>query len=302
MSGSKPAGIFARLFGSENRPPPAVIAQQLDAAEAARRTLQEQLAASRNQLVEAEARVTRLEQELAGHRGPPAASSELLPPDHLQMRQVGGVWGPSFFSEGRVIFDQVAAAMRDAGQPLETTERILDFGCGCGRVLESFQQVPHTGEVWGADIDAEAIDWNRIHLGRAGQFYCNPILPPMRFPDGFFSAIYSISVFTHLPEEMQFAWLAELRRLLRPGGILLASLHGTEYWSVDPGVKAEVENRGFAYRTGAGEAGLPDFYMVAFHAEDYIRRTWSRFFEVVEVKPRYIHGVHDAAILRRRPD
>lgn len=225
-----------------------------------------------------------------------------LPPDHLQIRQVAGVWGAAFYTEGRVIIDQVAAAFRAAGRPLECAAAILDFGCGCGRVLRSFQHCPHDGEVWGCDVDAEAIAWDRAHLGGIARFCRNPPLPPAPFAAGTFDAIYAISVFTHMPEEVQFAWLAELRRLLRPGGIFLASLHGRHYWTADPGVKAEVEARGFAYRTGAPTPGLPDYYMVAFHAEAYLRGQWSRFFEFVDLREKLIHNLHDAVILRRRND
>lgn len=225
-----------------------------------------------------------------------------LPPDHLQIRQVGGVWGRSFLTEGRLLFDRIHAALGEAGCNLARAERILDFGCGCGRVLWTFKHLPHTGEVWGCDIDAEAIAWNTEHLGAVAQFRCNPPLPPAPFPDGYFDALYSVSVFTHLPEEMQFAWLAELRRVVRPGGVLLVSLHGEHYWRADRGVCAEVEAQGFAYRTGARTDGLPDFYMVAFHSEAYVRREWSRYFEVLELRPRYLHGAHDVALLRRRPD
>jgi len=198
---------------------------------------------------------------------PPASASEALPPDHLQIRQVAGVWGPLFFSEGRVIFDQLAEAFRAAGRPLGQAAAVLDFGCGCGRVLRSFRDVPHAGEVWGSDLDAEAIEWNRAHLGDIAQFHANAALPPTEFRTGQFEAIYAVSVFTHLPEELQFAWLTELRRILRPGGVLVASLHGAHYWqNAAPDVRAEVESRGFAYRTGNRTDGLPDFYMVAFHA------------------------------------
>ena len=232
-----------------------------------------------------------------------AADALPLPPDALQVRQVGGVWGAGFYREGRVIFQQIAAAFAQAGLPLERALSILDFGCGCGRVLSAFADFPRTGEVWGCDIDRQAIEWNGANLATVGQFRTNAPVPPSPFANAQFDAIYSVSVFTHLPEEMQFAWLGELRRLLRPGGILVASVHGGHYSrEAHPEVRAEVAERGFAYRTGAITEGLPDFYMVAVHSEAYIRATWTRFFELVAVHERLIHGVHDAIVLRRPAD
>ncbi|MFA5264294.1 MAG: class I SAM-dependent methyltransferase [Opitutaceae bacterium] len=231
------------------------------------------------------------------------ACPESLPPDHLQIRQVGSVWGPLFYSEGRVIMDQIVEAFREAGKALDKAATILDFGCGCGRVLWSFQDIPHVGEVWGCDIDAESIAWDRAHLGHIAQFYTNPVLPPTQFRDGYFDAIYTVSVFTHLPEEIQFAWLSELRRILKPGGVLVASLHGAHCWkNADPGIKSEMETRGFAYQTSNLTEGLPDFYMLAFHSEAYVRTRWSSFFQFVALKEKFIHGLHDAAIMRRRDD
>ena len=48
-------------------------------------------------------------------------------------------------------------------------------------------------------------------------------MPPLPFDDGFFDFVFSISVFTHIPEDMQFAWLSELRRVLKVGGTALLS-------------------------------------------------------------------------------
>jgi len=226
-----------------------------------------------------------------------------LPPEHLQIRQVAGVWGRLFYREGHVILNQIRSAFDDAARPLSSATAILDFGCGCGRVLGAFADFPHSGDVWGCDIDAEAIAWSTANLGHLGRFYANPSLPPTCFANGQFDAIYSVSVFTHLPEELQFAWLTELRRILRPGGVLVASIHGGDYSSkADAGVRAEVATRGFAYRTGPITAGLPDFYMVAFHSEAYIRTKWTRFFELVRLRERLIHSAHDAVVMRRTPD
>ena len=237
-------------------------------------------------------------------RAAASATGQLpLPPDHLQARQIGGVWGDAFYREGRVMLNQIRAAFAAAGEPLETCESVLDFGCGCGRVLGGFVDFSRRPQLCGCDIDAEAIAWNSAWLPGLASFACNAVMPPTPFSTGQFDGIYSVSVFTHLPEEMQFAWLTELRRILRPGGLLVASVHGGKYAAEGPlEVRDEIATRGFAYRTGAVTEGLPDFYMMAMHAEPYIRAKWSRFFEVVAVHERLIHGHHDGVVLRRPAD
>src|SRR5688572_1783755 len=118
-----------------------------------------------------------------------AADSLPLPPEHLQARQVGTPWGRVFYREGRVILNQIARAFTDAGKSLADAESILDFGCGSCRVLSAFADMPHRGELWGSDIDVEAIAWNAANLGHLARFDANPVLPPTRFADGQFDAI-----------------------------------------------------------------------------------------------------------------
>lgn len=221
------------------------------------------------------------------------------PPDHLQVRQVGRVAGHDFYRKGRAILAQLDLAFRRAGVVLGEVSRVLDFGCGCGRVMQSFRAFPRHGEIWGCDIDADSLDWDRVHLADIAHFVLHGFLPPTPMESGSFDAIYAVSVFTHLPEELQYAWLTELRRLLRPGGVLVATVHGGPYWSGDEVLHAEVARHGFAYRTGPRTEGLPDFYMVAYHSESYIRSRWGRLFEVVDVAERLVHNAHDAVILRR---
>jgi SAM-dependent methyltransferase len=226
-----------------------------------------------------------------------------LPPEHLQVRQVGSAWGEAFYREGRVILSEIGEAFADAGKPLSKARSILDFGVGCGRVLAGFADLQVSAELWGCDIDGEAIAWNAANLASLAQFRVNPPLPPAPFETGQFDAVYSVSVFTHLPEEMQFAWLSELRRIVEPGGVVVASIHGGHYYrDAHPEVRAEGAEHGFSYRRGAITHGLPDFYMVAMHSETYIRAKWTRFFELVAYHERLVHGVHDAVVLRRGAD
>ncbi len=103
--------------------------------------------------------------------------------------------------------------------------RILDFGCGCGRVITWLQQLDSKYQYFGTDIDPEAITWCQENLANFGEYAVNPHLPPTEYADNYFDLVYSISVFTHLSEDMQFAWLKELSRITKPGGYLLLTTH-----------------------------------------------------------------------------
>jgi len=119
--------------------------------------------------------------------------------------------------------------------------------------------------------------------------------------DAQFDLVYSISVFTHLPEAMQFAWLDELARVCAPGGILIASTHGE---SLLPGEavaegRAELARRGFFYLKGTGTPGLPDFYQTAFHLDSYVRAHWTRHFRLLATLARGMNNHQDAYVLER---
>ena len=57
------------------------------------------------------------------------------------------------------------------------------------------------------------------------------ILPPLPLEDESFDLIWSISVFTHLTDN-SLPWLCELHRLLRPGGLLIATYMGRWTWEL----------------------------------------------------------------------
>jgi hypothetical protein len=142
-----------------------------------------------------------------------------------------------------------------------------------------FQEEARTASFHGSDISAGAIEWDREHMGFA-RFHVNQPEPPLDHPDGAFDLIIAVSVVTHLDEDLQLAWLAELKRVLRPGGLLLMTVLG------DDASTQRLEGRDLeAYRKKGhhykrvqrgGLHGLPDFYQDAFHTRDYVERVWSR--------------------------
>jgi SAM-dependent methyltransferase len=53
--------------------------------------------------------------------------------------------------------------------------------------------------------------------------------PPLPYPDGAFDFVYAFSVFTHLSVELADRWMAELRRVVKPGGLVWFTIHGQSY-------------------------------------------------------------------------
>jgi SAM-dependent methyltransferase len=222
------------------------------------------------------------------------------PPRHLQERVVG-TYSPEFISSGERIVSNLRDQLRRVDRDLSSFTNILDFGCGCGRVIRTLHYHTRSHQhLFGTDIDPEAIEWCRTHYGHVATFDCNPHMPPTRYEAGTFDLVYSGSVFTHLPEDMQWAWLKELHRVTQTGAFLALTFHGVDYYRYLPAdTKVEFEKTGFAY-TGTSTPGLPDFYRTTWHSHDYIRARWSEIFEVVHIAPRGLEGMQDIALCRRR--
>jgi SAM-dependent methyltransferase len=256
------------------------------------------LRALAERVTDLEAAVAQLEAILRHDGAAPA------PPKHLQVRVVGG-YVPGFIESGFSICDDLDAVLAVAGKSLGDFETILDWGCGCGRTTRALKTLHPEARVWGTDIDAEAIRWlQKKYEPRYGEFRLAPHVPPLPFDDGFFDFVAGISVFTHLPEDLQFRWLEELRRITRPGGLLIMTTSGEKNWSNLPEEQRRlVEEKGFFYLDGdyGQSISLPAFYQNAFHSLDYVRREWGKSFDILDTQPARLQTYQDMVLMRRRP-
>jgi cyclopropane fatty-acyl-phospholipid synthase-like methyltransferase len=201
-----------------------------------------------------------------------------------------------FFTVGMRTAERLPEALAYAKFPLRDGATALDFGCGCGRTLLWLaRQFPKVR--WhGTDVDAESIDWCRASL--PGVFSVNGPLPPLPHADGSFDLIYGVSVFTHLSEEHQRAWLPELRRILKPGGLLLLSFHSKNVWQSMEDASA-VERDGFVFRTSSKLKGiLPEWYQTTFQSQPSIVSALSTHFTEVGYLERNL-GDQDVAFARK---
>ncbi len=226
-----------------------------------------------------------------------------LPPITLRHRVHGSVKPDGFLRVGRTCAADIAWLLEAHGYDLPSFHRILDFGCGCGRVMRYLRDYALTSEMYGTDIYPEAIDWCRKHLSGI-HFGTNESSPPTEYPDEYFDLIIAISVFTHLDEALQNAWLLEIRRILKPGGVLFATLLGSELPRTCTD-KATLMDKGTGVvsrigRTGVFKAdGLPDFYQTTYHRRDYVERVWRRLFDVISFDEKAVSHHQDLVLLRK---
>jgi SAM-dependent methyltransferase len=183
-----------------------------------------------------------------------------------------------------------------------TGRRVLDFGCGAGRVLRHFASEAADGEFWGCDIDGPSIEWLRrnlcppLHPDHLLQSLESPGLP---LADGSFDLIYAISVYTHLTDDWA-GWLLEHHRLLTEGGLLLATFLGEgaiEKWA---GQKWNEDGIGMnALKAGTPwDLGGP----ITLHSPWWLRAHWGRAFDVLALRPGGEKpGSHGLILLRRKP-
>jgi len=226
-----------------------------------------------------------------------------LPPAKLTNR---AIWqSPRVFDKwGYALKRKIDEALAPHLPAPMSSLRLLDWGCGCGRLAKYFAgECAYTG----IDIDAEAIAWCRANIPGA-TFELQNLEPRTKFARDSFDLATGISIFTHLREEDQFSWLEELSRVVKHGGIVAVSVNGpTSLFNANypSSVQDTLKTQGFC-DTGVedtlkGVTSDDSYYRNVYHTHDYIRERWSQWFEVLAVLPAFVSNMQDMILLRPRP-
>jgi SAM-dependent methyltransferase len=185
---------------------------------------------------------------------------------------------------------------------------ILDFGCSSGRVLRHFEAEckDRKWKLYGCDIQARAIQWIRQYLPKHFIVVNTSTLPHLPFEDRTFDFIYGISVFTHTKYQWD-AWFMELKRVMKPGGLMVQTIHTENAWRFYAGHKQEnwvrenhcarvYENSemdvDFLYY---GDACISQVFWKKRIAEAY----WGRYFDVLEIRDPPEYSFQDWGIGRK---
>lgn len=226
-----------------------------------------------------------------------------LPPAHLirvtsgcarQARNSPERMYRSFFDTGREGAGWIRAMVARAGADVGEIGPILDFGCGCGRVIRHWADLGDVS-VQGTDYNPYLVRWCADNLPFA-RFGVNRLDPPLDHDENRFGLVYAISIFTHLDRDMQRPWIEALARVVRPGGYLLVTVNGTER-------ATDLLNPRELARFDAGELVVKRSELTgmnacaAFHPARAIEDVLARGLDLVEHVPGGATDVRQDAVL-----
>ena len=150
------------------------------------------------------------------------------------------------------------------------------------------------------DYNPRLIEWCQRHLPFA-QFRVNQLEPPLPCEAEYFDFIYARSIFTHMTEELQEAWLQELRRVLKPNGTLLFTVSGGMYSHLLLPDELEQYQDGRLVVRDAMLAG--ENACASFHPPAYVDYLWPQHgFEISDFLPggQVHYALQDTYLARKR--
>jgi SAM-dependent methyltransferase len=209
-----------------------------------------------------------------------------IPPDSLIFSSTGTRDVEWLLRSGEDFARALQSALADVGRPIASASRVLDFGCGTGRVIRHFASIEGP-RFFGSDYNPRVVAWDRRNLLFA-QFNQNSLEPPLPFDARFFDVCYAVSVFTHLPAPMQRPWIEELARVVAPGGVLALTLSGRG--DINRLTAAEQS------RFESGELIVLDPSLAGtnmcsvYHPPEYARREWADLFTLIRFYPAGAKG------------
>jgi SAM-dependent methyltransferase len=150
----------------------------------------------------------------------------LVPRDAEQLRFTA-MTGTANLSQAFSFYGFCRGLVLESG-PLQSDDRVLDFGCGWGRVARFWLRDVAPESLWCVDVLTDAVELLRETRMPANVVHCSPLPPIAGLPSGF-RMIHAYSVFSHLSEDAAHRWVAYLGGLLRPGGLLIVTTRGRAF-------------------------------------------------------------------------
>lgn len=119
-------------------------------------------------------------------------------------------------------------------QGLQENDTILDIGCGSGRLANALKDLPNL-TLTGIDVVQDLLDYAKDLCQRDDWSFIKSTDFKIPINDNSVDIVTCFSVFTHLLHEETYAYLAEVRRVLKPGGKIVFSFLDfsiAEHWNI----------------------------------------------------------------------
>jgi len=231
-----------------------------------------------------------------------------------------GYWGDDHYGWWLSGLDDYMCIKRVAkqyGVNLKRGDSTFELGCASGRVLRHFGCQEECLDVWGADIRLRHVEWVRRFLPKNICVFHNTILPHLPVEDNSQKIVSAFSAFTHI-DDFELAWVAELRRVLVPGGLAYLTIQSEHTWSnMNPqwviwkslmALKERVQD--YKISPDLFDQPMPAPKTVfswnatekrschVFRSDDYVRDAWGRFLSIKEII-REGHCFQDVVVLQK---
>ena len=233
-------------------------------------------------------------------------------PDWKDMLTVGGETNIKMFLDiGKDTFKWINPYLPRSSERI----RVLDFGVGCARTARHFYRHQKEFDIYGCDVDQNAIHWLQKNVGFLNASQSSP-RPPLPYSSEYFDCVYAISVFSHLNENYFDIWLKELFRCLKPNGKLIFTYHGLsafekiEKYSLEQSLnikewqylslKKELETKEFVWLSqSVGSLDIDsNSYGISFTTLNAIKHLAGNEFKVTDYV-EFVGGWQDLVVLQK---
>jgi SAM-dependent methyltransferase len=226
-------------------------------------------------------------------------------PDEVVQSQFVGSHGQVALVEAYKFYTHVKGYCSALGKPVMPGAKVLDFGVGWGRILRFFLKDVAIGNLYGVDVDPDILKVCR-DTGLPGNLHRVNPQGPFPHPGDMFDLVYAYSVFSHLSESVHIEWLQEIKRVLKPGGMFIATTEGREFlnfcgslrnkdvetsWhkslkkafpEFEKTLKEFAEGNFIYAATGGGDFRSSDFYGEAVIPKRYVESVWTKYFRFID--------------------
>ena len=188
---------------------------------------------------------------------------------------------------------------------------VLDIGCASGRLIRHLPFLLPDARILGCDINRLHVEFCNKYLHPSISAFHNCSVPHLQIEDSSVDVVTAYSVFTHI-EAMETAWLMEIRRILRPGGLAWITIHtentlkdldeGWPMWNAvmnHPNAESLIdkntrlfENDRLVLRWNADKS----YSSNVFYKKDYVLSHWSRIMKILDIK-RKLPEYQDVVLL-----